>query len=53
VTGDETVIVYTRHISCNGGGANDHPKIYLEIGKTNKAECPYCSKVFILEECQS
>lgn len=39
-------------ISCKGKEAPyDHPKVYLEIDKKiGKIECPYCSKVFELEQ---
>ncbi|HYD99156.1 MAG TPA: zinc-finger domain-containing protein [Alphaproteobacteria bacterium] len=47
----ETVIVETREVSCDGGGgALGHPMIYIPIGETGQSECPYCSKRFVLKE---
>lgn len=47
----ETVHTNEKHVSCNGLEAPyDHPMIYLEISSTEgRVECPYCSKVFVLE----
>lgn len=47
----ETVLVKTREVSCDGGnGPLGHPLIYLTISKTNKIDCPYCGRQFILED---
>jgi uncharacterized Zn-finger protein len=47
----ETIIVETRTIACNGGGgAAGHPRVFLNLGPTNRVECPYCSRVFVLAE---
>ena len=48
----ETIHTQQRHVSCNGLEAPfDHPMIYLEIApEEGKVECPYCSKVFILDK---
>ena len=27
-----------------------HPKVYLDIGKTGEAKCPYCGTVYKLKE---
>ena len=45
----ETVIVDSKAVSCNGGGALGHPLIYLNLGPANQVECPYCSKLFVLD----
>ena len=26
-----------------------HPKVYLDVGKTGEAKCPYCSTVYRLK----
>jgi uncharacterized Zn-finger protein len=45
------ITVTKRHVSCAGeGGVLGHPKIYLEIGENNEAECPYCGQQFIYAE---
>jgi uncharacterized Zn-finger protein len=47
---DESIIVNTREVSCDGGGpADGHPKVYLFIADES-IDCPYCGKVFILKE---
>jgi hypothetical protein len=33
--------------SCDGGGALGHPKVYLNLAPSEKAECPYCSRLFV------
>lgn len=44
---EETYVPETI-ITCDGGGEPlGHPKIYLNVKSTGKAECPYCSRRFI------
>ena len=46
----ELLIVSSSNVACDGGeGALGHPKIYLDMGKEKKIVCPYCSKLFVLE----
>jgi len=28
---------------------NQHPRVYLELEKSNRASCPYCGNIFELE----
>lgn len=28
---------------------NMHPKVYLDVGRTGRAKCPYCSTVYELK----
>ncbi len=28
---------------------NSHPKVYLDVGKTGQAKCPYCGTVYQLQ----
>ena len=37
-------------VSCDGGGALGHPRIYLEIGEGGHVDCPYCGCRFALGE---
>lgn len=47
----ETITVDTHVARCNGGGgALGHPAVYLNLGPTNRVECPYCSRLFVLDE---
>ena len=46
----ELQVVPLPNVACDGGGgALGHPKIYLDMGKEKKIVCPYCSKLFVLE----
>ena len=46
----ELQAVSSSNVTCDGdGGALGHPKIYLDMGKEKKIVCPYCSKLFVLE----
>jgi uncharacterized Zn-finger protein len=47
----ETITVDTDRVACDGGGgALGHPKVYLNLGKEGKVECPYCSRTYRLRE---
>lgn len=47
----ETVLVRKEEVSCDGGeGPQGHPLIYLTFGKSDKIDCPYCGKRFVLEK---
>ena len=46
----EKETVQSKKINCAGiGGSQGHPKVYLDMGDLNEIRCPYCSKLFILE----
>ena len=46
----EIIPVDTRVVACNGGGgALGHPKVYLNLGPHHQVECPYCSRLYVLE----
>jgi uncharacterized Zn-finger protein len=46
----ETIPVTTRVVACNGGGgALGHPRVYLNLGTADRVECPYCSRLYVLE----
>lgn len=46
------VIETDKHrVSCDGGGgALGHPRVYLEMGKNDFVECPYCDRKFVLRK---
>ena len=45
---EEITEVFTREVSCDGGGgALGHPKIFLTISE-GVTECPYCGRRFVL-----
>ena len=46
----EKETVQSKKINCAGIGCSlGHPKVYLDMGDLNEIRCPYCSKLFILE----
>ncbi len=49
---EDYIEVNARHVACDGGkGALGHPKVYLEIGPTERqVMCPYCSRTFVLDD---
>jgi uncharacterized Zn-finger protein len=45
----ETIYVDDGVVACNGGGGPlGHPRVYLNLGRGGKVECPYCSRLYIL-----
>ena len=49
-TAIETIRVDERVVACDGGGgALGHPRVWLRI-ITDHTMCPYCSRVFVLNE---
>ncbi|SJZ72713.1 Uncharacterized conserved protein, contains Zn-finger domain [Enhydrobacter aerosaccus] len=47
----ETITVDTDRVACDGGGGPlGHPKVYLNLSKEGRVECPYCSRVYVLRE---
>jgi len=49
VTPEEVILVETRSVGCDGGGALGHPMIYMRIEET-QVTCPYCSRTYRLKE---
>ena len=46
---DETFIVNTPSVACDGGGGPlGHPTVYLSFDESGEIMCPYCSRRFIL-----
>ncbi len=46
----ETIDVSTTEVSCDGGGALGHPRVFLKIGQAGWVECPYCDRRFVLAD---
>lgn len=46
VNAEPIVQVHSRVVSCSGGGALGHPKIYINLDKPNAHSCMYCGKRF-------
>jgi uncharacterized Zn-finger protein len=48
---DETFIVDSHRIGCNGGGGPlGHPLVYYDLGAEGKAVCGYCGRIFVHED---
>jgi uncharacterized Zn-finger protein len=44
----EILYVAMHRIACDGGeGALGHPRVFLEMGESDRVECPYCDRLFI------
>jgi uncharacterized Zn-finger protein len=44
----ETVEIDQMVTACSGsGGALGHPRVFLNLAPSGRAECPYCSRAFI------
>jgi uncharacterized Zn-finger protein len=47
----ETITVESDTVGCDGGGgALGHPLVYLTLTHEGRADCPYCSRRFVLKE---
>ena len=45
----ETIKTDSLHVSCDGGGALGHPRVYLQMKpEVREIECPYCSRRYVL-----
>ena len=45
----EVIEVEEATISCDGGGALGHPRVYLNLGDDGRVDCPYCDRQFVLK----
>jgi uncharacterized Zn-finger protein len=44
----ETIYIEGMVAACNGGGGPlGHPRVYLNLAPGGRAECPYCSRLFV------
>ena len=46
----ETIKVAQETVSCDGGGALGHPRVFLHMDDNGQVECPYCDRLFVLEK---
>ena len=47
----EVIHVKDHRIACDGGGgALGHPRVFLEMGEAHEVTCPYCDRLFVLDE---
>ena len=44
----ETIEVEAIDVSCDGGGALGHPKVFLTLDD-GAVDCPYCDRRFVLK----
>ena len=45
----EIVEVADAIVSCNGGGALGHPRVFLNLETDGAVDCPYCDRRFVLK----
>ncbi len=44
----ETIEIDEMVASCNGsGGTLGHPRVFLNLAPAGRAECPYCSRLYV------
>jgi uncharacterized Zn-finger protein len=44
----ETIYIDERVAACDGGvGPLGHPRVFLNLAPDGRAECPYCSRLFV------
>ncbi len=44
----ETIYIDETVAACNGGGGPlGHPRVYLNLAPAGRAECPYCSRLYV------
>jgi uncharacterized Zn-finger protein len=47
----ETIPVENHRVACDGGGgALGHPLVYLEMGHEPSVQCPYCGRLYVLDD---
>lgn len=47
----DVIKVSTDTVACDGNdGVLGHPRVFLDLSKTEFAVCPYCSKKYELEK---
>jgi len=47
----ETITVTEHRVACDGGkGPLGHPRVYLNLGEEGRVQCPYCGRLYLLEE---
>lgn len=47
----ETIKVTDTVVACDGGdGGLGHPRVYLHMGHDHRVECPYCDRLYVLDE---
>jgi len=46
----ETVEVDDEVVSCDGGGALGHPRVWLNMEGKGQIDCPYCDRRFVLRQ---
>ena len=44
----EQIVVSTKRVACDGGGALGHPLVYMDMGDETFVECGYCDRRFVL-----
>ena len=45
----EVIEVDHETVSCDGGGALGHPRVWLNMEGRDAIDCPYCDRRFVLK----
>ena len=45
----ETITVTDIRVACDGG-AQGHPRVFLNLERNGAADCPYCGRHYVLAE---
>ena len=47
----EKIVVEQHKVACDGGGGTlGHPLVYMEMGDETSVQCPYCGRLYVLDE---
>ncbi|MGB0919230.1 MAG: zinc-finger domain-containing protein [Holosporaceae bacterium] len=42
----DVISIYDDTVFCSGEDTLGHPGVFLDLSKTGRAVCPYCSQIF-------
>ncbi len=45
----EVIEIDSETVSCDGGGALGHPRVWLNTGGKGAVDCPYCDRQYVLK----
>lgn len=50
----EIIPTDSERVACDGGGGVlGHPRVWLHLGDDESIVCPYCSRLYVIEESPS
>ena len=45
----EVIETDSETVSCDGGGALGHPRVWLNTGGKGAVDCPYCDRQYVFK----